>query len=242
MKKNLTLFTLALLAVTLFSISGVSAFEQGKQLDLILYHSEYPGCANSVCNITVFYPNNTKLIDSANTTRNIGYSNITLTPAQTQQLGTYTFTVFNSSLFTYPGKFSITPTANEVSTGGAITTGVAILVLFLAGVIFIIVGNVYIPTKNWWFFGVLALAVGFIAIYYDFILIVILLRDIAYATNTYDNFEFILNIAAQIQNILVYAFIAVFLIWVYRKWKQRKQEKENDDGWDRNKFDNFNKE
>lgn len=225
--------TWAFLFLVLVIISSVSAEtqEQGKAFNLILDHSQYPSCAVSTCNISIFYPNNSLLLSEITLTQNTGYSNISLTNEQTQTAGPHNYIIINSTLNSYKGEYEITPTGFKSDISTSLIGAVILILLFGIGAVLLFFSNTLAESPTWWFFGWVGLAVGLLIFYYDLLLGMVYLRDIAYSTNTYDNIEFIFYLAAKIQAFIPYTFMVGLMYWWWQKRRNLKRAILDDDGY-----------
>lgn len=94
--------------------------------------------ASTTCNITIFYPNSTVLINNQNMTHNPSFYNYTLTAKHTEFMGEYSVVVFcdgqgtddGYSTFTYAITKEGTENKPEYATATAIISFVLILVCF----------------------------------------------------------------------------------------------------------------
>lgn len=232
------MFALLFLVMTI-SLVAAEGYEQGKVSDVIFSHDKYPGCATVACQVTIFYPNGTLLIDHADITANVGYSNYTLTASQTQTTGTYPFVLNQNTInpIAYSDNFDITPTGTIPSLGSSMLAGFAIALTLIIGIVFIFLGNSIINNNaRYWFFGILAIGIGLLLFYFDVIQIFILLRDVAYTTHTAHGFEKLLPKIATIQKVLAWTFLLFFIAWVVRIFQKISKARSNNDGWNQGQY------
>lgn len=237
MQKIWLLSILLLLLLPMAAAEG--PYKQNKQADIILDHSQYPGCVGQTCQITLFYPNSSLFLNHTNTTQNIGFSNISLRSTQTGELGVYHFTInsLNTTPAFYDGEFEINPTGHNQSLVNAIIAGLAVLFLFGVGVALLFFGNLYANEQSEVFWiGILAIGVGLIMFYFDIFLFLKLLRDIAYTTDLYIHFRKLFILGAWFEKAGAYLFLAIALWWAGQKYIVRKKAKNSSDGWDENKY------
>ena len=149
--KKILLFALLMLLVPVVTASSYN-FEQGKNINLktICYDIDNNFCiATTKCNITIWYENNSLLVDNQPMSYNPNYYNYTLTSSQTKKIGNYFASVIcvgnttGSSTFS----FEITPTGSTLS----IAQGI-VYIIFLVAIIFLfslsLYGSIKIPWSN----------------------------------------------------------------------------------------------
>lgn len=223
------------LLLSVFILAQASAlddtYQQNRPADILLDHTKYPVCASS-CNVTIAYPNTTLLVINVQATKNISYSNLTLTSSQTTVLGNYKVMAFNSTSSGNTGYFEVTPTGYQQSLSSVLIGAVTLLLLFGIGAVLLFFSNHLAENPTYWILGFIGIAIGMLLFYYDLVLAIVYLRDVAYTTQTYDNFEFIFYLAARLQKYAPYFFMVLVVYWWFRKRKNMKKTMMQDDGYD----------
>lgn len=88
------LIFLSLFILFINFVNGLDTFEQNSRIDLIQPVRINGGIVSGInCNVTVYYPNNSLLVDFKQMTDNGDYFNYTLTPSQTGTKGIYNYDV-----------------------------------------------------------------------------------------------------------------------------------------------------
>jgi len=153
--KNLLFFILLLTLLPMLSAAEESfIFERERPIDLdhpCVDSLEAPCDSSILCNITILYPNGTRLIDNGPmTARGAGFYNFTITSSQTGNSGEYSSSIqcigsSENGISTF--NFLITPTGTELSTGQGI---LFVILLALAVLVFALTltGAIILPFKN----------------------------------------------------------------------------------------------
>jgi len=150
--KDLTI--ILVLAVLLIPfISGALTFQKNTEVDIKIVCINAGYCsAASQCNVSVFAPNDSALLDGIEATRSASgaFHNFSLSTNQTDDLGTYRVGGFckdGSVTQLIDFTFDVTPTGFSLSTGQAI-----IYIIFIAGMFFVfglsMWGAIVLPFKN----------------------------------------------------------------------------------------------
>jgi hypothetical protein len=134
MNKTITWILILILLVTPIL---AQTYEQDEPLDIkapCMNNGTYCS-ASATCNVTIFYPNSTTLINNELMTNNQAYHNYSLTEEQTNILGEYEVTIMcqDGTIYGYSTyNYKITPTGEEPSTSeGILYIGIfAVLLIF----------------------------------------------------------------------------------------------------------------
>lgn len=145
-----------ILLVGIMCISSSSAqqfvFKQNSNIDLkitCLDNNQSFCSADTLCNITINYPNGTNAVNNGVMTRQASYFNYTLASSAATGLGTYTATTLCSGLTNGAATFTfdVTQTGSSITIADMIGYSAAVLILFVIFV-FSLIGAIIIPYKN----------------------------------------------------------------------------------------------
>lgn len=223
---KLKMLLIAILVIPLV-IGADFTFEQNKEFDLkfFCFNETNSLCpSGSTCNMTLFYPNNTILVNNQQLTFNPSYFNYTLNSTQTTATGigigsTYCYgTTVGFSTFNY----EVTPTGEVMtSTQGFTSMGLILSVMFIS-FLFMFTGFKFSESSKLYPIALFFILVSLVLAVYTIQLGYIYSKDILFPLAT-ENAQFKIWIGV-IYGLIGMSFIALlFLILkTLREFRERK--------------------
>lgn len=193
-------------------------------------------CSSSTTlTISITGPNGTNIIDNSSMTHNPTYYNYSL---PTSDLGTYKALInsYNgnaTSSFTY----TITPTGFAHSTSQGINSSIILIVVFGLGVVSLLFGfKLFDIEGHYWMLGLIIIGFGVGMLIYTISLTYLQAQNIAYGIGADSVQSGIFLTGMRFLRILALLIIPFTLFMVWKAWRDSKKEKEDDDGWDYDRY------
>lgn len=203
--------------------------------------------SSSTGNITIFYPNSSILIDNQNMTYTLNYFYYPLNSNQTLVLGKYTASgtfTDGSIIAPFTFDFYITQTGNIQSTSQGMNSIAYLFLMIALTFIFGFMAFKFAESDTLWVLGIFLFVLALLMVVYDVWL------GFEYRINYVgaDNNGSIPQTLFIILMVILGAGFISALIFTIIKWdklvrffKSAIKEEKDDDGWDNNNFDSFNK-
>ena len=217
-----------ILLVGIMCISCSSAqqfvFKQGSAVDLkinCLDNNQSFCSADTLCNITINYPNGTNAVTNGVMTRNAAFFNYTLSSAKNSALGEHYATVLCSGLTNGASTFTFEITHNgfQQSTSQGINSAFYLFLMLALTTLMGVLGFKLAESKYLGFLGILFIFLMYLLIVYDF----------------YLGYEFHINLTgindgSGMQATIFYIFMFILVaglivsaLLLFRHWKKIKQ-------------------
>lgn len=237
---NILMIAMALIILVSFQVNAEQTLGDYKQYECVILKQTCANC--TFVNVTSVVAKNSsgasiQLLGNVPMTK-IG-TEYNYTFCSTTNLGEYTYNTLGNPdgiLTTQPVSFSITPSGYNQTTSQSLFSLGSLLVLLVITCILFVLAFKFHNDYNYWFYGILALGLGLIFGMYSLTMAVVFANDLAYTTNSGDGFQNIFRTAYTVVKIIVWSIPAIFLLYLYRLWKDRKKNNQKNDGWDNNQY------
>ena len=224
--KIILLVMLLLLILPLISAVDYSyIFQQNKEtnLKIVCVDDNNVRCDSTVkCNLTIFYPNNSVLVDGGVMTYNPNYFNYTLTSAQMKVMGEYSVSVACANSYAGFSTFNylVNPTGMaKINEGEGLSLSTSSIVIIVVGIFFFLISLTFQnPALKIVFVGLSGVMLV-IAVLYSLVSITQVLGGFSAIIEGYSTFWFVLKVLVSISitALVLYGLYIAIMSWKFKR-------------------------